>query len=373
MVDDTTFFNSMRASKILSLFLLFIYIGNINGDNKMAKSYRFDKGYTFDDVALVPQFNNVPSRTEPILESWLTKRKKLGIPILCANMDTTISEQLAEILIEWGSIPIFHRFTENFALQEAWVKKFGEKTFISCGIGKEKIEEARKLFDLGAAGVCIDVAHGHSETMLHFIEEVKKTHPDKEVIAGNVCTAMAYQDLVNAGADAVKVGVGPGAACTTRVITGFGVPQFSAIFECAKVAEKLRVPLIADGGIRTSKDVVLALAAGASSVMIGKLFALTDESAAEKKEGKAKFRGQASEDFQADYYGGLKEKTVAEGVDFWAPMSGSAHDLLDQLLGGLRSGLTYGGARSIKELQRKAEFVEVTPSYLKESRPRPEM
>lgn len=337
----------------------------------MAKNYQFEKGYTFDDVALVPQFNNVPSRTEPELDSWLTIKRKLGIPLLCANMDTTISEKLADILIQKGSVPIFHRFTTDFDVQEKWVKKYGDKTFVSCGIGKEKLEEVHKLFDLGAGGVCIDVAHGHSMQMLAFIEEIKSVHPDKEVIAGNVCTAMAYQDLVNAGADAVKVGVGPGAACTTRVITGFGVPQFSAIFECAQVAEKLRVPLIADGGIRTSKDVVLALAAGASSVMIGKLFALTDESVAEKKDGRAKFRGQASEDFQTDYYGGLKEKTVAEGVDFWAPISGPACQMIDLLLGGLRSGLTYGGARSIKELQRKAEFVEVTGNYVTESHPRP--
>ena len=337
----------------------------------MAKSYRFDKGYTFDDVALVPQFNNVPSRTEPELDSWLTTKRKLGIPILCSNMDTTISESLAHILIEKGSVPIYHRFTSDFSIQEDWIKKFGDKSFVSCGIGKDKLAEVQKLFDMGAGGVCIDVAHGHSMQMLDFIEEIKRSHPEKEVIAGNVCTPIAYQDLVNAGADGVKVGVGPGAACTTRIITGFGVPQFSAIFECAKVAEKLRVPLIADGGIRTSKDVVLALAAGASSVMVGKLFALTEESAAEKKDGKAKFRGQASEDFQIDYYGGLKEKTVAEGVDFWTPISGSAMQLIDNLLGGLRSGLTYGGARSIKELQRKAEFVEVTSSYVNESHSRP--
>ncbi len=342
----------------------------------MAKSHYFEKGYTFDDVALVPQYNNVPSRTEPQLESWLTKKTKIGIPILCANMDTTIGEGLAEVLVKNGSIPIYHRFTEDFSEQEKWVKKFGKKTFISCGLGKKNLEEVRKLFDLGAAGVCFDVAHGHSEKMLDYIESLKKTHPNHDVIAGNVCTPMAYQDLVNAGADAVKVGVGPGAACTTRVITGFGVPQFSAIFECGKIAEKLRVPLIADGGIRTSKDVVLALAAGASTVMIGKLFALTEESPAQKREVEgrmeAKYRGQASEDFQSDFYGGLKEKTVAEGVDFWAPVSGSAQQVIDQLLGGLRSGLTYGGARNIKELQRKAEFVEVSPAYVKESYPRPD-
>ncbi|MCK4935119.1 MAG: guanosine monophosphate reductase, partial [Simkaniaceae bacterium] len=327
------------------------------------------KSYTFDDVALVPQFNNVPSRTEPKLESWLTRNRKISIPLICANMDTTISEDLAAVLLARGSTPIFHRFTDNFESQKKWVKKHQNETFISCGIGDAKLKEARLLLDEGALGVCIDVAHGHSDRMFHFIEKLKKTHPDKEIIAGNVCTAMAYHDLVNAGADAVKVGVGPGAACTTRIITGFGVPQFSAIYECAQIGKKLRVPLIADGGIRTSRDVVLALAAGASSVMIGKLFALTNESAAKKRESEksptgkeAKFRGQASEDFQKDYFGGLKSKTVAEGVDFWANVTGSADQLIDRLLGGIRSGLTYGGARSIKELQRKAEFVNVTPS-----------
>lgn len=335
------------------------------------------KAYTFDDVALVPQFNNVPSRTEPTLETWLTKTLKIQIPILCANMDTAIGEELADLLLKEGTLPIFHRFTP-FESQETWVKKYREKTFISCGI--LKIDETRKLLDLGAAGVCIDVAHGHSDRMFQFIQELKKTHPEAQVIAGNVCTAMAYHDLVNAGADAVKVGVGPGAACSTRVVTGFGVPQLTAIYDCAKIAEKLRVPLIADGGIRNSRDVVLALAAGASTVMIGKLFAMTYESAAIKRTSstsatgmEAKFRGQASEDFQNDFYGGLKDKTVAEGVDFWGPVTGSAKQLLGTLLGGLRSGLTYGGAKSIKELQRKAEFVEVSPNYLRESFPRPEI
>jgi IMP dehydrogenase len=336
----------------------------------------FKKAFTFDDVALVPQFNNVPSRTEPSLETWLTKNRKMQIPLLCSNMDTVISEELADILLEDGSFPIMHRFAPFEAL-EKWVKKYREKTFISSGI--QKIDEARKLLDLGAVGVCIDVAHGHSDRMFQFIEELKRTHPDNEIIAGNVCTAMAYHDLVNAGADAVKVGVGPGAACTTRMVTGFGVPQFSAVYECAKIAEKLRVPLIADGGIRGSRDVVLALAAGASTVMIGKLFGMTKESAAPKRKSdtipsgwEAKFRGQASEDFQNDYYGGLKSKTVAEGIDFWGPVTGTAKELITLLMGGLRSGLTYGGARSIKELQRKAEFVEVTTNYMRESKPRPE-
>ncbi|MCF7853045.1 MAG: guanosine monophosphate reductase [Simkaniaceae bacterium] len=329
------------------------------------------KAYTFDDVALVPQFNNVPSRTEPNLSSWLTKDSKIDIPILCANMDTTICGELADILIEYGSTPIYHRFSP-MEDQKRWVDKYQDKTFVSCGI--QKFDETIELLERGASGVCIDVAHGHSDRMMHFIEKIKSKCPGKAVIAGNVCTPMAYHDLVNAGADAIKVGIGPGAACTTRIMTGFGVPQFSAVYDCAKIAEKLRVPLIADGGIRTSRDIVLALAAGASSVMIGKLFALTKESAAPKKETKegliAKYRGQASADFQIDFYGGLKEKTVAEGIDFWAPVKKSARELLDEFLGGIRSGLTYGGARSLKELQRKAEFVEVTAAYLFESHPR---
>ncbi len=332
------------------------------------------KAYTFDDVALVPQFNNVPSRTVPSLESWLTKNRKVGIPIVNANMDSVIGDELAQLLIRNGGIPIFHRFT-SLDRQREWVQKFEGQIFVSSGI--LKADETRELLELGALGVCIDVAHGHSDRMLKYIEEIKHSHPQAEVIAGNVCTAMAYHDLVNAGADAVKVGIGPGAACTTRMVTGFGVPQFSAIRDCAAIAEKLRVPLIADGGIRTSRDVVLALAAGASTVMVGKLFALTKESAAPKREApgtscglEAKYRGQASEDFQSEFYGGLKHKTVAEGIDFWAPVRCGAQELIDELLGGIRSGLTYGGAKNIKELQRKAEFVEVTDTYLHESLPR---
>ena len=330
------------------------------------------KAYTFDDVALVPQFNNIPSRTEPSLESWLTTRRRVRVPIVNANMDTVIGDELAAVLIAAGTIPIFHRFT-GFEQQATWIKRYGDQMFISCGL--LQVEETQKLLDLGPAGVVVDVAHGHSSSMMKYIEELKRTHPEQDVIAGNVCTPMAYHDLVNAGADAVKVGIGPGAACTTRIVTGFGVPQFTAIRDCASIAEKLRVPLIADGGIRTSRDVVLALAAGASTVMMGKIFALTKESAAPKRTNsagvlEAKYRGQASVDFQQEYYGGLKEKTVAEGIDFWAAVSGSAGEAIEGLMGGLRSGMTYGGARNLKELQRKAEFVEVSLNYMTESRPR---
>lgn len=237
------------------------------------------------------------------------------------------------------------------------------------------------LLKKGARGVCIDIAHGHSETMVKFIHDLKAIVPEKEVIAGNVCTAMGYQDLVSAGADAVKVGVGCGAACTTRIKTGFGVPQFSAIYKCAHIAKKLRVPLIADGGIVLERDMVLALAAGASTVMMGSIFAKTHESGAKKftvkneKTGEeqlmARYRGQASAEFQEQYYGGLKKGTVPEGIGFSAPCTASAQDVIDNFVGSLRSALTYGGSKDIKELQRKAEFVKVSHSFMKESHPRP--
>lgn len=353
-----------------------------------------DFGLTFDDVCLVPQYNDVPSRTEPDTVTWLTKNLEVGMPLVPANMDTVMGLELARVITENGGYPIFHRFAPA-QVQIDWVEKLEGKMFVSCGINDKS--DILEILDAKPTGVCIDVAHGHSDRMHRMIDRVKNHSPNVQVIAGNVCTPMAYQDLVNSGADAVKVGIGPGAACTTRIVTGFGVPQFTAVQECAKIAKKLRVPIIADGGIRGSRDVVLALAAGASTVMIGKLFALTNESAAEKLYNwngnwvprdelvhteisteilleqsvvKAKYRGQASEDFQNEFYGGLKEKTVAEGTDFWAPVTGSAQDLIDDILGGLRSGLTYGGARNIKELQRKAEFMRVSENYSAESNPR---
>jgi IMP dehydrogenase len=340
-----------------------------------------DFGLTFDDVCLVPQYNNVPSRTEPDTVTWLTKDIEVGMPLVPANMDTVMGLDLARVIIQNGGYPIFHRFAPKED-QISWVEELEGLMFVSCGINEKN--DIISILDAKPKGVCIDVAHGHSDRMHHMIDRIKNHNPNIQVIAGNVCTPMAYQDLVNAGADAVKVGIGPGAACTTRMVTGFGVPQFTAVQECAKIANKLRVPIIADGGIRGSRDVVLALAAGASTVMIGKLFALTQESAAEKRastpagrvhgghKDEAKYRGQASADFQNEFYGGLKEKTVAEGTDFWAPVTGSAQDLIDDILGGLRSGLTYGGARNIKELQRKAEFMRVSANYNAESNPRRE-
>ena len=338
------------------------------------------QGLTFDDVALVPVFNNIESRMEPCLKAQLTSRLWMDIPILASNMDTVISPELATVLLGAGSIPIFHRFA-SFDTRRHWATEC--PSFISSGIRTGDLVETEKLLEeTNALGVCFDIAHAHDSRLLKAIEALRHKYPEVEVIAGNVCTADGYRDLVNAGATAVKVGIGPGAACTTRMVTGFGVPQFTAICDIAVPKRKLHVPVIADGGIRTSSDIVKALAAGADTVMLGKLFALTNESAAPKttvpKESilkgakqKAKYRGQASADFQEDYFGATKDGTIPEGEAFWADVSGPAIDVLGRLLAGVRSGMTYGGARSIEELQRKAEFIQVTSNYQAESAPRP--
>lgn len=328
----------------------------------------FKLGLTYDDVALVPQFNNVTSRLDPSLNTWLTKDITMSIPILAANMDSVISDELAEVLIQYGSIPMFHRFADSSDRIEQ-LRKF-PYSFISTGIGEEENKKLYHVLDNSKPlGILIDIAHGHDYRVLRFIEDLKSTGRDLQIIAGNVCTPGGYRDLVNAGADAVKVGVGPGAACTTRMVTGFGVPQFTAVYDIAQEAKKYRVPIIADGGIRGSRDIVLALAAGASSVMIGKLFAQTDEAASVLVHGnhagtKDKvYRGQASREFQEAYFGELKAGTVPEGKEGYVRNTGSAKQLLDELLGGIRSGMTYGGAKDIKELQRKAEFMRVTAHY----------
>lgn len=351
---------------------------------------------TFDDVCLVPQYNNVASRVAKSgrhkidLSAYLFShgRHKIDIPILAANMDTVIGPELARKLLEWGSTPIFHRFTDHLT-KRSWLEEFGSKMILSVGTSDQDLNEIYELVidhKVEIGGICIDIAHGHSEAMIKTLKEVKEIIPGVPVIAGNVCTAIATQDLINHGADCIKVGIGPGAACTTRKKTGFGVPQFTAIQECAEVARKLKTPIIADGGVRGPDDIAKALAAGASCVMMGKMFALTQESAAEKlmidSEGnrvpaekeysgdyeiQAKYRGQASKDFQDDFKGGLKPGTVAEGESFWAPVTGSVDDLLNELVGSLRSAFTYAGAKHLGEFQDKVEFRRVYPTYLNES------
>ncbi len=252
----------------------------------------------------------------------------------------------------------------------------------AVGVKGDFMDRTEALLEAGADVVVVDIAHGHSENAINTIKHIKKAFPDSEVMAGNVATAGGVEDLIKAGVDAVKVGVGSGSICITRVITGSGVPQLTAILDCAKIGKEYDVPIISDGGIRNSGDATKALAAGSSTVMVGSMFGGTDESPGSTvmKNGKRFkiYRGMAS------FYASLGRKTkengtisieddlndyVAEGVEAMVHYKGSVVDIVKQLKGGIRSGLSYCGATTINEMQENAEFVKISSAGFAESQP----
>ena len=257
----------------------------------------------------------------------------------------------------------------------------------AIGVMNDAMERSVALVDAGVDVLVVDVAHGHAQTVIDIVQRLKQRWPDVDVIAGNVATAEGALDLVEAGVDAVKVGVGPGAACTTRIVTGAGVPQLTAVLECAAVCHEHGVPIIADGGIKTSGDVAKALAAGASTVMLGSLLAGTDESPGQivtRRGGRYKtFRGMASVsaavarkkreqelvDISRQEDDEWLSQVVAEGVEAMVPYRGPVREVLFQLVGGLRSGMSYSNAHDLEQLWQNARFVRITPAGLRESGP----
>ncbi len=250
----------------------------------------------------------------------------------------------------------------------------------AVGVGPDTIDRVRELVSAGVDVICVDTAHGHSEFVLETVRSIKENFPDKDVIAGNVATPDGAEDLIKAGADAIKVGVGPGSICTTRVVAGVGVPQLSAIMWCSKVAKRYGVPVIADGGIKYSGDITKAIAAGADSVMIGNLFAGTKESPGEVVlyQGRSYkvYRGMGSIDamkkgskdrYFRDEFELEDKKLVPEGIEGRVPYRGPLADMVFQLVGGLKAGMGYCGASNILELQKKARFVRITNAGLRES------
>jgi len=247
----------------------------------------------------------------------------------------------------------------------------------AVGTAPETLDRVAALVDAGVDLIVVDTAHGHSKRVLETVREIKKHFPDLQVMAGNIATKEGAQALIDAGADAIKVGVGPGSICTTRVVAGVGVPQITAIMWAAEVAREYGIPVIADGGIRFSGDIVKALAAGANAVMLGNLLAGTEEAPGEVVyyQGRAYkvYRGMGSlgammSRRSADRYGQEKlEKFVPEGIEGRVPYKGKLSDVIYQLVGGLRSGMGYLGAKNIEELQKRAKFVRITWAGFKES------
>ncbi|MDH3259232.1 MAG: IMP dehydrogenase [Deltaproteobacteria bacterium] len=249
----------------------------------------------------------------------------------------------------------------------------------AVGTGEDTDERVEKLINAGVDILCVDTAHGHSKLVLDTVKRIKKQYPHIQLMAGNVATDEGTSALIKAGADCVKVGVGPGSICTTRVVAGVGVPQISAIMKCVSVAKKFKIPVIADGGIKYSGDIPKALAVGASSVMIGSLFAGTDESPGEIVlfQGRSYkiYRGMGSigamKDGSRDRYfqaeGEGESKLIPEGIEGRVPYRGALANSIFQLVGGLKSGMGYVGARSLEELQKKAVFIKITNAGLRES------
>ena len=342
---------------------------------------------TFDDVGLVPSYSCIKSRLDTDISVNIAG-VKYNYPLIPANMDTVISEIMLKEIIKNGGLSIYHRFTSTE--ERLYIGKTYNGCFLSIGTSSDEKRVIDILISEGIKNFCIDVAHGHSEEVLSVLKYIRGRVPDSVLIAGNVCTYEGYIDLANAGADIIKVGVGPGSACTTRMKTGFGVPQFSAIQNCVKAKKSLQREtwLIADGGIRHPKDVALALGAGADMVMMGNAFAKTFESAGKKyiydkkcgyieildvktlsgsEELYSHYRGQASSDFMNSYYKAGTKVRVAEGVSYYTKCTGSFSDVLGEYTGSLRSSLTYAGTDKLSDFSKNVKFFRASSTYLTES------
>lgn len=248
----------------------------------------------------------------------------------------------------------------------------------AVGVTKDMIDRVRALVDAQVDVIVIDTAHGHSKGVIEAVSKIKEKFPELQLIAGNVATAEATEDLIKAGADAVKVGIGPGSICTTRVVAGVGVPQITAIYDCAQAAKKYGIPIIGDGGIKYSGDITKAIAAGADVVMIGSLFAGTEESPGETVLYQGRrfkvYRGMGSMGAMASgskdrYFQEDSKKLVPEGVEGRVPYKGPLKDTIFQLVGGLKAGMGYCGTPTIKDLQEKGQFIKITQAGLIESHP----
>ena len=335
---------------------------------------------TFDDVLLLPKYSDVlPSNTNIFLQ--LTKNILLKVPFLTSAMDTVTESKMAIAIAKEGGLGIVHR-NLDIKLQSNEVKKVkNKKMYVGAAIGTnlEDLERARSLANNGVDLIVIDTAHGHSKKVLETLIKLKKIIKNIPVCVGNIATGEAAKKLYNSGADIIKVGIGPGSICTTRMVAGIGVPQISAIMEIKKALNKKKIKIISDGGIKFSGDIAKALAAGADAIMMGSIFAGTDESPGKKFKIKGKtyklYRGMgsigamsagsANRYFQKNFKD--KSKFVPEGVEGRVEYKGKVSKIIYQLQGGLRSSMGYIGAKNLKEINKKAKFIKITKAGFYES------
>lgn len=333
------------------------------------------QGLTYDDVLLAPQYSEVsPNDVDTSVQ--LTKRIRLQIPVLSAAMDTVTEAEMAIALGKLGGLGIIHR-SNTIKEQMAMVRKAKKaKILVGAACGPHDLDRAKALNKAGADLVVVDCAHAHKGSVVASARKIKKAIK-ADLMLGNIATASAALALSKV-ADVIKVGVGPGAICTTRVVAGVGVPQLTAVMDAVK-AVKGKVPVIADGGLKYSGDLVKALAGGAAAVMLGSMLAGLDESPGKILTIKGKkfksYRGMGSEavmnkNKSADrYFQAGSKKFVPEGVEGIVPYKGRLADVIYQIVGGLKSGMGYIGARNIFQIAKKAEFIQITSAALRESHP----
>ena len=342
------------------------------GEAEQTTGYFMMQAYaiTFDDVLLTPAYNHYESRR--LVEMAMTDRSKkltLQLPLMSSNMDTITENAMANFMASKGGIGVLHRF---MTIEEnvAEYKKCKGSVFVSVGCNDAELERAKALRDAGADYFCIDVAHAHARYVGSTMKQLRKILPDACIMAGNVATYAGADYLASCGADIIKAGIGGGSVCSTRIKTGFGIPMLTCIQDCARCDRSV----VADGGIRAPGDIVKALAFGADFVMIGGMLAGTAVTPGEiitKKDGSTvkQYRGMASREAQTDFMGGMGDWKTAEGVVAEVRYREDQDAILADIMGGLRSGLTYAGASTIRELQRKLDYVLVTPAGRTESLP----
>lgn len=328
------------------------------------------QAFTFDDILLVPAYNHFESRR--LVQTKVTdKTGKLTIelPVISSNMDTVTESTMAKFMGNKGGMGALHRF---MSIEEniKQYKDSPETTFVSIGCSDSELERAEALRDAGANYFCIDVAHGHAQYVGKTLKQLRSLLSNACIMAGNVATYAGADYLASCGADIIKAGIGGGSVCSTRIKTGYGIPMLTCISDCARIDRSI----VADGGIRTAGDIVKALAFGADFVMIGGILAGSTPTPGEvitKDDGTKikKYRGMASAEAQEDFMGGMHEWKTAEGVATEVAYRDDHEFILNDIIGGLRSGLTYAGAENIAALQRKLDYVVVTNASHIESLP----
>ncbi len=335
---------------------------------------------TFDDVLLLPKYSDVlPSETDISLR--LTKKISLKVPFLSSAMDTVTESEMAIALARAGGIGIIHRNLNIKSQTKELFKVKKKKLNVGAAIGTniEDLERAKSLIDNGCDLIVIDTAHGHSKKVLATLAKLKKINFKVPICVGNIATGEAAKKLYNAGADIIKVGIGPGSICTTRMVAGIGVPQISAIMDVKKELKNKNIKIISDGGIKFSGDIAKALAAGADAIMMGSIFAGTQESPGKKFKLKGKIykiyrgmgsigamsSGSANRYFQKNFKD--KSKFVPEGVEGRVEFKGKVSEIIYQLKGGLRSSMGYIGAKNLNQISKNAKFIKITKAGFYES------